>query len=288
MEELYWQAKEGLRCHGAALRHHDQSQINHSVICLPGLTRNEKDFYDLAQWLTSETFDLLPMNVYCPTFRGRGLSDYDSQWENYNPMTYVADIQAMMDQLDIGSAIFIGTSLGGIVTMLMAALQPNRVKAAVLNDIGPELASAGIERIAGYVGQPLAFSDWEEATLAVMAVHGEVFPDWDKQQWMKFIQQTYKYDESKGILPDYDQNISKAFQGVPPDLSVLWPAFQSMTCPTLSIRGELSDLFTEEIQHRMIENNASMHYAVIPQRGHAPMLSEPASRAAIEKFMKGL
>ena len=252
------------------------------AICIPGLTRNAADFEELAPKIAATG-----RNAITVSLRGRGASDHDPQYLNYHPETYRDDIFTVLDAFDAGKAIFIGTSLGGIITMLANQQIPSRVCAAILNDVGPELAPEGIARIASYVGtgsEPAA--TLEEAAARSKAANGVCFPDASNEDWLFFARRTFRQTtEGKWVL-DYDPNIARALieLGPAPDL---WPAFQSLKdTPGLIIRGELSDLLAPDIVGKMREACPDFEYAEIPRIGHAPMMTEPVAWSALQRFLK--
>ena len=252
------------------------------ALCLHGLTRNERDFEDLAPMIAATGRDVIAF-----TFRGRGLSDYDPNYRNYHPLTYRDDVLAAMDALEIDSAVFVGTSLGGITSMLVNEAAPERVKGAVINDVGPELAVEGITRIAGYAGKTKTrVADLDEAAAEIRAVNGVAFPGRDDAFWLTFARRTFRENPDGSWTLDYDPNIGKALSevGAAPDL---WAAFASLkNKPTLIIRGEISDLLTPPIIEKMRGVHPSFDTAEVPNVGHAPTLSEPEAWEAIEAFLQ--
>lgn len=250
------------------------------VLCIPGLTRNAKDFADFAPKAAAVGHDVIAVNL-----RGRGASDYDPHYLNYHPETYRDDVLKVLDAIGAEAAIFVGTSLGGIVTMLVNEAAPERVKAAALNDVGPDLAPEGIARIAGYVGKTAGpAKDLEEAAARIKTINGVAFPDASEDDWRVFAERTFRQTADGWVL-DYDLNIARALGelGPAPDL---WPAFESLKeTPTLVVRGALSDLLTPPIIDKMRNVHPDFDLAEIPRVGHAPMLTETAAWEAIEKFL---
>ncbi|MHA7871983.1 MAG: alpha/beta fold hydrolase, partial [Hyphococcus sp.] len=250
------------------------------VLCIPGLTRNAADFADFAPKAAKTGHDVVTISL-----RGRGPSDYDPHFLNYRPETYRDDILKVLDAVSAENAIFVGTSLGGIVTMLVNAAAPQRVKGAVLNDVGPDLAPEGIARIAGYVGKTAGpAKDLNEAAARIKAINGVAFPDASEAEWLLFAKRTFRETQDGWVL-DYDLNIARALAegGPAPDL---WPAFESLKgTPTLVIRGALSDLLTPPIVDKMREVHPNFELVEVPRIGHAPMLTEPAAWGAIAAFL---
>ncbi|QDH68708.1 alpha/beta fold hydrolase [Marilutibacter alkalisoli] len=253
-----------------------------AVLCLPGLTRNCRDFDTLARRLSAR------YRVIAPDLRGRGRSDHDPNWHNYQPQIYAADLLQLLATLAPGPVAVIGTSLGGLVGMLMAAAQPGLVRGLVLNDIGPEVAPEGVRRIQGYVGQQTPARDWEEAIAQTRQIYGAAYPDFDDAQWADFARLGYREDADGVPRADYDPEIRRAAQAVTaaPDL---WPLFAALApVPMLVLRGAHSDILAPATLQRMQESHPDLRSAVIPGRGHAPTLDEPESVTAIERFLAGL
>ncbi|MEQ8404351.1 MAG: alpha/beta hydrolase [Oceanicaulis sp.] len=252
------------------------------VICLHGLTRNSKDFEEVAPHIAAKGHDVIAVDV-----RGRGRSDRDPNPENYTPAVYTQDVIGVLDQAGWGETIFIGTSMGGLMTMIHASLQPERIKAAVLNDIGPVIDPRGLARIQGYVGGAGPFTSWEEAAEAVRDINGVAFPNETGQAfWLAFAKRVCRETETGEIVFDYDKNISKPVQAgnaAPPDL---WPLFDALAQkPLLLIRGALTDLLSEETVQEMARRGPHMERVDVPDVGHAPLLTEPSARDAIDAFL---
>ena len=279
--------------------HHYQSHDNLSlyyrcygsgkdvVVCLPGLTRNSKDFHEIARYLVPR------YRVFCLDLRGRGQSDRDRNWRNYNPKTYVRDTWQLMDQLGIVNFIVIGTSLGGLLAMIMASQRPERLKAIVLNDVGPEVDPVGYERILDSIGRPVEVKTWQAAAQFCRETYEAVLPDMSPGFWDAFAYKSFRAGENGNPELDVDPNIGQAIRkgdlsrvaGVPIDP---WDAFRAVSMPCLVLRGEISDILSEEIVGRMLIAKPDLKQALIPGRGHAPLLDEPASLAAIDAFLEQL
>ena len=277
-ESLNIRLRSGLQLHGAAY----QGGAKTPVICLHGLTRNERDFEDLAPRIAATDRDVIALSM-----RGRGRSDYDPDYLNYHPVAYRDDILNAMNEIGVDEAVFVGTSLGGIVTMLINESAPARVKAAVINDVGPELALEGITRIAGYAGKTAAVvPDFEAAVGEIRAVNGVAFPGTDEEFWRTFARRTFHENPDGSWSLDYDQNIGKALAEVGPAPD-LWGPWESLKdTPTLLLRGAISDLLSPEIVEKMRKVYPDFDYAEVPNVGHAPTLSEPAAWDAIEAFLE--
>jgi pimeloyl-ACP methyl ester carboxylesterase len=255
-----------------------------ALLCLPGLTRNSRDFSALAASLADR------WRVLTPDLRGRGRSDHDPNWHQYQPMTYVADVGELLRQLGESRVVVIGTSLGGLLAMLMAALHPAALAGAVLNDIGPELDPSGLARIATYVGRLPPVSSWDEAAAQSRLVNGAALPDFTEADWHRFARATYRDDGTGRPMLDMDPRIGDAMREAPsgaaPDL---WPLFGMLSgVPVLAIRGETSDILSAATFERMSAVKPDLHTLVVPRRGHAPTLDEPECRAAIRRFLEAV
>lgn len=250
------------------------------VLCLPGLTRNCRDFESLAAALAHDH------RVLTPDLRGRGRSDRDPQWRNYQPLNYVADVSRLLQDFAVQRVIVIGTSLGGLVAMLMAAMQPGSLAGVVLNDIGPELDPAGIGRIGRHVGTQPPASTWEEAAAQARRKNSAAFPDFDDAQWLAFARRLCREEAPGRIVADMDPMIGEAMRESAGQASDMWVLFRALDpVPTLAIRGELSDLLSDATLQRMREAKPDLRSVVVPRRGHAPTLDEPVCRAAIQEFL---
>jgi len=256
-----------------------------TVLCLHGLTRNSSDFADLCPVLNAD------YRVIAVDQRGRGRSQYDPNPANYHPGSYVQDMFTLLGGLGLGQVIAIGTSMGGLMTMIMAAMRPGTFRGAVLNDIGPVIEAAGLDRIKGYVGKARAPRDWDDAAALMREVNGSAFPDYGDADWQRFARRTFRPGPDGTPEPAYDFAISQPLNSaqdaaVPPDL---WPAFAALaTTPTLVVRGALSDILSEACVAEMRARKPDLESVEVPQRGHAPMLDEPAALEAIQAFLARL
>ncbi len=253
-----------------------------TVLCLHGLTRNSADFEDLAQVL-SRRYRVLVMDQ-----RGRGRSDNDPTPANYHLGTYVADTLAMLDALEVSDAALIGTSMGGLMSMVMGSTAPQRFRGMVLNDIGPVVEAAGLERIRGYVGRGGSVTDWDEAVAQVRANSAAAFPNLTDTEWLDFARRLYRERAPGRLEPAYDPAIAEPINAdttaaVPGDL---WELFDTLAdMPMLVLRGELSDILSAETVADMARRKPGLQYVEIPDRGHAPLLSEAPAVRAIESFL---
>lgn len=271
--------RDGLRLH------YSLYGANHRppLLCLHGLTRNSRDFKEFAERYERE------WRVIALDFRGRGLSDYDPLPARYTPPTYAADVLQLLDQLSIDEAVFAGTSLGGLVTMIVAALAPQRIRAAILNDVGPELTAAGLDRIKTYVGKDVRFASWDEAADAITANNGHVPASYSHADWVKVAHRACREREG-AIVYDYDMAIVQPFEalGAVPKVD-MWSLFEALARKSLLVvRGEHSDLLSAGALERMQELVPDMTSVTVPGVGHAPTLDEPEAVEAIDRFLGSL
>jgi pimeloyl-ACP methyl ester carboxylesterase len=255
------------------------------VICLHGLTRNSRDFDIVAPRIAA-----LGRRVVAPDMRGRGKSANDPDPAHYVAAVYAQDVLKLMDALEIPRAVFIGTSMGGLITMVLATMAPDRIVASVLNDVGPKLNPAGLARIATYVGRTQPVSSWTEAAEAVRAVNGAAYPERldDEAFWLAFARRTFHEREDGLLETDYDPHIALAFvdfdeDAPPPDLSPLFNVLAQK--PMLSVRGAVSDLFGEDVVEMMRALKPDLETVTVTNIGHAPMLDEPEAWDAVLDFL---
>jgi pimeloyl-ACP methyl ester carboxylesterase len=254
------------------------------VICLHGLTRNSKDFEDIAPMIAG-----WGRRVIVPDVRGRGQSDRDPNPHHYQPRYYARDVVEMMAALDVPPALFLGTSMGGLITMTMMAVRPRAVVAAILNDVGPAIAPEGIARILSYAGKPVEIRDWSDAAAYVRRINSVAFPEYGDEEWLGFAQRTFR-EAANGLDLDYDSAISSPLQKPPPKLAgfIAGLLFRRLARkrPTLLIRGAISDIISADIAEKMQRIAPGMRRIDVPGVGHAPMLTEPEAVDAIEQFLR--
>ena len=281
-QDRRWRSPDGLmlyaRDYPAAV-----GPVRLPVVCLHGLTRNSKDFEEVAPWLAAQG-----RRVLAPDIRGRGLSDRDPVPSRYLPATYARDVLDLMDGLGIARAVFLGTSMGGIVTLALSARHMDRVAAAILNDVGPAIAPEGVARILSYVGKTAEASSWDEATDYVRRINAVAFPDYGEADWRRFARRTFRETDGRPEL-DYDPAImAPLVQGrykAPTWLA--WFLFRRLARkrPVLLVRGERSDLLSRAIADRMRRQAPDLRVVEVPNVGHAPMLVEPEAVQAIDAFL---
>lgn len=252
------------------------------VVCLHGLTRNSRDFEIVAPRIAA-----LGRRVIAPDMRGRGRSSHDPDPAHYVPAVYAQDVLAVLNALGVSQAVFIGTSMGGIITMVIAALAPDRIVASVLNDVGPKLEAAALARISSYVGEAKVQPNWAEAAAAAKAVNGAAFPGGDGAFWDVFARRLYKERADGLIEADYDLSIALAFSD--PETSPvidMSPLFLALAAkPILSVHGELSDLLSEAGVAVMQNLKRDLDTVSVTGIGHAPMLDEPEAWDALLGFL---
>ncbi|MFT3930831.1 MAG: alpha/beta hydrolase [Spongiibacteraceae bacterium] len=284
LSENYFSTTDGLRLFYRD--DPDHANADSAVLCLHGLTRNSRDFQQLAEHLRPN------FRVIAPDMRGRGHSDYDRQWQNYYPGTYVLDMFTLLDTLKIKRVAIVGTSLGALMAMRMTAQQPQRIAGIVLNDAGPEIDPRGLARIAQYAGTTPTIRNWEDVAQYVKSIYGEALWGLSDADWLAYAKLTYR-ENSEGIpVPDYDTNIGNAFRANSPantSAPTLWPVFaQIIKTPMLVIRGEHSDILSAATVLRMAKEKPDLNYVAVPDRGHAPLLNEPVCVTAIDRFLNEL
>ncbi|MGD9966083.1 MAG: MFS transporter [Hyphomonadaceae bacterium] len=252
------------------------------VLCLHGLTRNVRDFEELAPMIAG-----LGRRVIVASQRGRGGSDPDPSPERYNPAVYVGDMLALLTHLGAERAVFVGTSMGGLMTMIAASLAPQRLAAAVLNDVGPEFDPAGIARIQAYAGKITSGASWEEAARQCRDIHSVAFPNQtDDAFWIKFAKRTYREQPEGGVALDYDPSIARTVQPGSTALTDLWPLFEALKpIPTLVVRGEISDILPAAAVEEMRRRKPDLAFVSVPNVGHAPFMTEPAAWSALRVFL---
>lgn len=273
----YFQSSDGLNIH---YRDFGAQNDGTPVICLPGLTRNSRDFDDLANHLAHRR------RVITIDFRGRGYSDYDENWQNYHPRTYVTDVWTLLDLLKIDRVIVIGTSLGGLCAMVMASEQSARVAGVVMNDIGPEIGSVGLARIQEYTGRQAPVSDWQEAMQQTKDIYGEWLPGFSDDDFMRMARRAFREIESDVPRLDMDVNIGRAVREVGPQKGDPWALYATLNdIPVTLLWGEMSDILTAEIIAKMKAVKPDLDVIPVPDRGHVPLLDESESLAAIDAFI---
>ncbi|MEA3065996.1 MAG: hypothetical protein QOJ27_2453 [Sphingomonadales bacterium] len=274
----WWTTGDGLRLH---YRDYPGGDRRPPIICIPGLTRNARDFEGVAERLKGD------WRLICVELRGRGQSDYAKDPMTYLPPVYWQDLEALIAALDLKRFVLFGTSLGGLITMLLAMADNKRIAAALLNDIGPVLETEGLDHIRSYVGRSQSWPTWLHAARAICEMQRDRYPDWDIGQWLVYAKRLCKLTAGGRVTLDYDMRIAEPFKA--PESSGgfdLWTAFAALNgVPSLVVHGEISDLLSGATVERMLAGNEAMEAVTVPRVGHAPTLDEPEAAAAIDRLL---
>jgi pimeloyl-ACP methyl ester carboxylesterase len=276
--EINWHSHDGLRLYA---RVYDAPGAGApTILCLHGLTRNSRDFEDLAPHLQQR------YRVIVPDLRGRGFSARDPQLQNYQPASYVQDILALLAAVDAPRVAVIGTSLGGMLAMMLSFSHPARIAGIILNDVGPEIDPVGIERIKQYAGKLPPARTWSEAAAQTKTVYGDAWPDLAPDRWHALARRGYRENAAGMIEADADPNIGEALRAAPAATLDLWPLWNALRkVPTLAIRGARSDILSAATFARMKRENPDVQQLEVANRGHVPLLDEPECMAAVDAFL---
>jgi len=275
--DVFYSSADGLRLHA---RDYGDEHAKLTVLCLPGLSRNARDFEAVAERLAPS------FRILCAEQRGRGESAYDPKPENYHPGTYVGDMVALLDHLQLERVAIVGTSLGGLMAMMMAAGLPQRIAGIVVNDIGPELAAEGLVKIQSYIDRPITVRTWREAVEDVRLLFHHSFPAYGPAEWERVARQLYKENAQGVPVLDFDIHISDNFKTLEVTSLDLWPVFDAVPpIPFGLVRGKLSDLLTPPIRDEMLRRRPAIVTAEIDDCGHAPTLDEAPARGVIDRVL---
>ena len=279
--DIHWWSNDGVRLHA---RDYPGDPAAVPLICVPGLTRNARDFADFGpRWSGGR-------RVIAVDLRGRGESGYAKDAMSYVPLTYVQDIEGLLAEQGIARFAMIGTSLGGIVTMLLAGPARGRLAGALLNDVGPVIEPAGLGRIRGYVGKASNWPTWLHAARCVEDMNRDIFPEWGLEQWLAMAKRLYRLNSAGRVVLDYDLRIAEPFR-VPgaeagPDM---WSALAGLAgLPVTIVRGARSDLLGAATAQRMVDALPGAELVTVAGVGHAPTLAEPEVDAAVERLLARL
>jgi len=274
----YWLSDDGLRLH---YRDYEGSARRPPIVCIPGLTRNARDFEGVAERLAGE------WRLICVELRGRGESGYSRNPMSYVPHVYLNDLETLLAALELKRFVLFGTSLGGMLTMLLALRDYERIAAAVINDIGPVLDARGVARIRSVVGRAQSWPTWLHAARHYAELHGEMHPKWKLDQWLVHAKRLCRLNANGRIILDYDMRIAEPFKASSESAQVaLWDAFDALKdVPTLALRGALSDILAAETLDEMVARNPALQTATVPDVGHPPTLEEPEAIAAIDRLL---
>lgn len=274
----WWTTSDGLRLH---YRDYPGGEGRPPILCIPGLTRNARDFEGVAERLKGD------WRLICVELRGRGQSDPARDAMTYLPPVYWQDMEALIAALELKRFVLFGTSLGGLITMLLAMADSKRIAGALLNDIGPAIETGGLDHIRSYVGRSQSWPTWLHAARSLREAQSDRYPDWDIARWLVYAKRLCRLTPGGRIMFDYDMRIAEPFRAPGGDTGFdLWTAFAGLKgVPSLVVHGELSDLLSRETVERMLAENPAMEAATVPRVGHAPTLDEPAAAAAIDRLL---
>jgi pimeloyl-ACP methyl ester carboxylesterase len=275
----YWTSSDGLKLH---YRDYPGPASRPPILCIPGLTRNARDFEGVAARLAGE------WRLICVDLRGRGESAYAREPATYVPPVYLQDMEALVAELGLARFVLFGTSLGGLITMLMALAGRERIAGALLNDVGPVLETRGLDHIRSYVGRSQNWPTWLHAARAIAEQQADRYPDWSLDQWLVYAKRLCRLTPAGRIVLDYDMRIAEPFKAPLPEGGFdLWPAFRALAgIPSLLVHGAISDLLSAESAAKMVAELPGMALVTVPDVGHAPTLDEPEAQAAIDALLE--
>ena len=254
------------------------------VVCLPGLARTAADFEPLASALSHDPGS---RRIIALDYRGRGLSSYDRNPANYSLPVELADVIAVVTALDAVPAIFVGTSRGGLLSMLLAAVRPTAIAGVVLNDIGPVIEPQGLMRIKSYVGKLPQPRTFDEGAEILRRLFGAQFPRLGPDDWLANAHRTFK-EQNGRLVTTYDVKLATTMNGVDGGRPVptLWKEFDALSAkPVMVIRGANSDLLTAATVEAMRARRATLETLEVPDQGHAPLLTDTETIARIAEFV---
>ncbi|QKV18493.1 alpha/beta fold hydrolase [Oricola thermophila] len=283
-ESVFFSAPDGLRLH--AVDHGRGISDALPLVCLPGLSRNARDFAGFAEHFVTRAKPR--RRVVCFDYRGRGLSEWDRNWKNYNVVTETEDLLAGMAALGITHAAIVGTSRGGLIAMTLAAMRPGIMRAVVLNDIGPVIEGDGLTQIRAVLSRAPKPSNWDEAIALQKATMAKHFPALTDQDWAS--ETRAKYREVKGkIVPDHDPALVRTLTSIDlrDRLPTLWPQFMGLSSlPVLVLRGEHSNLLRHDTVQKMAKRHPDLRHVTIAGQGHAPLVHTAGIPELVEDFLK--
>lgn len=274
---------DGLRLHIGA--YGSRCAASMPVVCLPGLARTAEDFATLAAALAEDAEK--PRYVVTVDYRGRGRSDYDRNPLNYNFTTELADLLTVLTALDVGPAVVVGTSRGGILAMLLASARPAAIAGVVLNDIGPVIEVQGLARIKSYVGHLPEPKTFQDGAAILRRLFASQFPKLREEDWVAFARRAFR--EQRGRLrPTYDVKIAKTLEGIDlaRPLQPLWIEFDALARrPVMVVRGANSDVLSAGTVEAMRARRPDLAIVEVPDQGHAPLLAEQDIIGQISTFI---
>ena len=284
VNEIFVSAMDGLRLHVREWPCPSSDAV--PLVCLPGLARTAGDFDTIAAAIATGR-GCEPRRVVALDYRGRGLSDRDKDWKNYDIFVENKDILTTLDAVGIEEAAFLGTSRGGLHIMVLAATRPGILRRAIFNDIGPVIEAKGLARIRGYVGKLPAPKSWDDAVDLCRGIMSAQFTGLSEDDWMAYAKLTFE-EEKGAFVPRYDPRLTRQLELLDLDVPLpqLWPQYAGLQhVPLLAIRGENSDLLSPETLKQMAEKHPACQTYVVPGQGHAPLLLDEASIARVAAFL---
>jgi pimeloyl-ACP methyl ester carboxylesterase len=247
------------------------------AICVHGLTRNGRDFDDIAHALSGE------YRVLCPDVAGRGKSEWLTHKEDYAYPVYCADMAALIARSGAQAVDWIGTSMGGLIGMLLAAQPNSPIRKLVMSDVGPFIPKSSLERLSTYVGKPATYESFEDFEQYVRTISAPFGPLTDAQ-WRRLTESTAGRNDDGKWITNYDPAIARAFTQPIADV-VLWPFWDQVSCPTLVLRGKDSDLLLSETAKEMTTRGPKARLVEFAGIGHAPMMMEQSQIAVVREFL---
>lgn len=283
-EEIYFTGRDGLHMYGRKYPASTSAgRARQPMVCLAGLSRNSRDFDRLAAAVSMH--DTENRDVYTIDYRGRGKSSFDSNWRNYALQVELLDILDFFTLNDLHKAIILGTSRGGLLAMLMGAAQPTLLGRVILNDIGPVIDTAGLARIAGYVGRTPTPHTWQQAAELIKRHNKAHFPKVTDEQWLAIAKQWFNEKDGKPA-PGYDKKLGQALAALKGKIPELWGQFETLKkVPLLVLRGANSDILSESTVEEMLRRHPRATAHTVSDEGHAPLLHDTQTQSAIMKFL---
>ncbi len=275
-QDGFWWSNDGLRLH---YRDYPGREDRPPIVCIPGLTRNARDFAHVAERLSPD------WRVICVELRGRGESAYAKFPMSYAPLQYIQDLQDLFAALKLERAVLFGTSLGGLLTMLIAMARPGFVAGALLNDVGPVIEDAGLDRIRRYVGKSGSWASWVHAARHASEIHGHAYPDYSLEKWIGLAKRLHRLNAQGRVVQDYDLKIAEPMRH-PAEPFDMWPAMEAFgNAPVTILRGGLSEVLSADTASEMVRRLKDGTLVTIARTGHAPALDETASLRAIDALL---
>lgn len=281
-KDIYFRVRDGLRLYA---RHYPPARDLglRPVLCLPGLTRNSRDFHDIASALSAHP--ATPRDVFTIDMRGRGLSEHSSNWRDYAVTIEAQDVIDFMTMMELSATAIIGTSRGGLITLALAAMQPARLGPIVLNDIGPVISIDGLVRIAGYVGKTPVPKSWQDAARVILDLNRRDFTTLTEKDAEIFARQIFNEKDGRPVQ-SYDSKIARSLSILDGPIPELWPQFEGLKrVPMLVVRGANSDLLSRETVEEMRRRHPDLKSVEVPNEGHAPLLRDRPTIEEIATFL---